>query len=319
MAASEVEVSGLEYLALATKLLQRARLADAEAGEWEAADLQWWWRTPRSSDALGQHFWVDDEGPVASVVLTDWGRTWECVPIVLPNPPSVPLAVVWEHAVDAIDSLALGAVEVLARDDDIELLNLLARAGFTPIENQHGLTWMNARDRPGVAAVPDGCVLSDREQATGPHPMRRRSGKGVEARLRQCSLYDPGLDLAIEASDGRVAGYALFWFDPVTKVGLVEPMRVEDEFQRRGLARALLTEGLDRLASRGARRLKVGYGTEAARRLYTGAGFRVTATSRSYRRQSRSSSGPEKPADFDEIGFYPHDPAIPDEAVKPCP
>lgn len=113
--------------------------------------------------------------------------------------------------------------------------------------------------------------------------MRRRNGDPVETRLRQASLYDPWLDLAVEAPDGDVAGYAVFWFDPVTEVGLVEPMRVEDAYQRRGLGRALLTAGLDRLARRGARRLKVGYGTEAARRLYTGAGFRPTATMTSYR------------------------------------
>jgi predicted N-acetyltransferase YhbS len=282
MAAFEVDVSGLDYLALVTRLLQRARLADAEAGEWEAADLQWWWRTPRPSDALDQHFWLDDESPVAGVVLTDWGRTWECVAVVVPGSPSVSLAVVWEYAVGAIDSLGLEAVELVARDDDVELLNLLARAGFTQSDNTYGLTWMNARDRPGVADVPDGFTLVDRERATRAHPMRRRNGEGVEARLRQCSLYDPVLDLAIEAGGGPVAGYGLFWFDPVTQVGLVEPMRVEDEFQRRGLARALLTEGLDRLAQRGARSVKVGYGTEAARRLYTGLGFRVAATSRSY-------------------------------------
>lgn len=282
MAASEVDVSGLDYLAFATRLLQRARLADAEAGEWEAADLQWWWRTPRPSDAFGQHFWLDDEGPVAGVVLTDWGRTWECIAVVVPGLPSVPLAVVWDYAIGAIDSMGLEAVELVARDDDVELLNLLARAGFTQGEDTYGLTWMNARDRPGVAAVPHGFTLVDRERVTRPHPMRRRNGEGVEARLRQCSLYDPGLDLGIEARGGRVAGYGLFWFDPVTEVGLVEPMRVEDEFQRRGLARALLTEGLDRLTNRGARRLKVGFGTEAARRLYTSMGFRVASTGRLY-------------------------------------
>ena len=70
----------------------------------------------------------------------------------------------------------------------------------------------------------------------------------------------------------------------MTAVGLVEPMRVEEPYQRRGLGRALLAAGLDRLAARGARRLKVGYGTAAARALYTGAGFRVTATLRPYRR-----------------------------------
>ncbi len=112
--------------------------------------------------------------------------------------------------------------------------------------------------------------------------MRYRNGDGVAQRLDQCPLYDPALDLAVEAADGQAAGYALFWFDPVTEVGLVEPMRVEDAYQRRGLARALLTAGVDRLARRGARRLKVGFGTDVARGLYVGAGFRVTSTSRSY-------------------------------------
>lgn len=63
----------------------------------------------------------------------------------------------------------------------------------------------------------------------------------------------------------------------------MEPMRVEDAYHRRGLARAMLTAGLDRLAKRGARRLKVGYATAAARALYVGAGFRLTATSRTHR------------------------------------
>jgi hypothetical protein len=45
---------------------------------------------------------------------------------------------------------------------------------------------------------------------------------------------------------------------------------------------ALLTTGLDRLAQRGARRLKVGYATDVARGLYVGAGFQVISTSRSH-------------------------------------
>ncbi len=285
----EVRALGLEYLALATELLQRARLAEAETGLWEAADLQWWWRTPRRSDAIDQLFWIDDEGPVAGVVLTDWGRAWGCDPIVVPGVSTVPLPTVWARAVEAIDALRLEAVEVLARDDDVELLGLLAGAGFVADDDRSGITWMNAQDRRDVTALPEGFVLVDRSQGTTkPHPMRRRngegvrSGEGVEARLRQCSLYDPELDLAVEAADGQAAGYALFWFDPVTEVGMVEPMRVEDEYQRRGLARAMLSAGLDRLAKRGARRLKVGYGTDVARGLYADAGFRVTCTSRSY-------------------------------------
>jgi GNAT superfamily N-acetyltransferase len=283
MAIREVRASGLEYLALVTELLQRARVADAEAGLWEAADLQWWWRTPRRSDAVGQVFWVDDEGPVAGVVLTDWGRAWGCDPIVVPGASTVALPTVWARALEAINALGLKAVEVLARDDDLELQGLLAGAGFAPDESRSGVTWMNAADRPEVTVLPEGFALVDRARATTRlHPMRKRSGDGVEARLRQCSLYDPGLDLAVEAADGPVAGYSLYWFDPVTKVGLLEPMRVEGAYQRRGLARAMLAAGLDRLAQQGARRLKVGYATDIARSLYTGVGFEVTSTTRSY-------------------------------------
>jgi ribosomal protein S18 acetylase RimI-like enzyme len=286
MTVHEVRASGLEYLGLATELLQRARLADAEAGLWEAADLQWWWRTPRRSDAIEQIFWIDDDGPVASVVLTDWGRAWGCDPIVVPGLSTVPLPAVWARAIEAIDALGLEGVEVLARDDDVELLNLLADAGFVADDYESGSTWMDAKDRPEVAHLPEGFVLVDRAQDTStPHPMRGRSGEEVEARLLQCSLYDPALDLAVETADGQVAGYALFWFDPVTEVGMVEPMRVEDAYQRRGLARAMLTAGLDRLAERGARRLKVGYATGVAQGLYVGAGFRVTSTSKSYSRR----------------------------------
>lgn len=278
----EVRTSGLEALALATALLQRARRADPQAGVWEAADLQWWWRTPRRSDDVEETFWIDDSGPVAGFVLTEWSRAWGCDPLVVPG-GAVPLADVWERAVETVERLGLPAVETLARDDEEELLTLLAATRFAAGDDRGGITWLDADDRPEVAPLPPGFAIVDRSREPAPpHPMRRRSGEQVENRLRQTSLYDPALDLAVETDDGTAAGYALFWLDPVTKVGLVEPMRVEDAYQRRGLARALLTEGVDRLAARGARRLKVGYGTEPARALYTGARFRPTATDTTY-------------------------------------
>jgi ribosomal protein S18 acetylase RimI-like enzyme len=113
--------------------------------------------------------------------------------------------------------------------------------------------------------------------------MRHRNGDSVAQRLDQCPLYDPALDLAVETADGRVAGYSLYWFDPTTKVGLVEPVSVEDEFQRQGLARAMLSAGIDRLVTRGAQRVKISYETDAAAALYQGVGFRQTSTATWYR------------------------------------
>jgi ribosomal protein S18 acetylase RimI-like enzyme len=57
-------------------------------------------------------------------------------------------------------------------------------------------------------------------------------------------------------------------------------MRVENDFHRRGLGRMLLTHGLDRLAGKGATRLKVGFESDAARGLYLGAGFVQTSVDR---------------------------------------
>jgi predicted N-acetyltransferase YhbS len=112
--------------------------------------------------------------------------------------------------------------------------------------------------------------------------MAGRNGAGVEERLQRVSLYEPSLDLSVETDAGEPAGYALFWADPMTGVGMLEPMRVEDAHQRRGLARAMLTEGLERLALRGSVRLKVGFDGPAGEALYLGAGFVVDNMVRSH-------------------------------------
>jgi GNAT superfamily N-acetyltransferase len=291
MPAVEVRASGRESLSLATRLLQRARLADPEAGIWEAADIQWWWRTPRRSDRLDQLYWFDADGPMAAVLLTDWGESWGCDPLLVPGAAEIGPDLVWAGALEQLKEQRVGTVDVVARDDDHELAELLSRAGFDPTEGSSGITWMNAEDRPAVAPMPPGFELADRTDPGGAHPMSSRSGPDVEARLLTCSLYDPSLDLAIRSEAGDTVAYALFWFDPVTRVGLVEPMRVEDEFQRRGLGRGLLSAGLDRLARRGARRFKVGFGTDPARALYLAAGFRVSTTMTSWRRQAQLQAG----------------------------
>jgi predicted N-acetyltransferase YhbS len=180
-----------------------------------------------------------------------------------------------------------GPLRVLVRQVDVQLVDLALRSGFAMTDELSGTTWMDADQRPSLELV-DGFAMVDRSTSADPHPMIARNGALVERRLRQCSLYDPTLDLAIEDADGTVAGYALFWFDPVTLVGLLEPMRVADDYQRRGLARMLLTHGLDRLARKGARRLKVGFEAHAARSLYLGAGFAQTSVDRLLTRPAAS-------------------------------
>lgn len=276
-------LAGLARLDATSRVLQRMRLAEPEGGIWDAFDVQWWWRRPRDSDALALPVWSDDAGPCAAVCLTAWDGSWQADALVVPG--TVSLDEVWSSLLDAAATVEAPSWEVLARDDDARLLELLAETGFGATDEWSGTTWMAATDRPPVTPPPAGFRITDRaSNPSRPHPMARRNGEAVEERLRQTTHYDPTLDLAVDAPDGTPAGYALFWYDDLTGVGMLEPMRVEDDFQRRGLARALLTEGLERLAAHGARRLKVGYDGPAGRALYEGAGFRTTSTLRSYRR-----------------------------------
>jgi predicted N-acetyltransferase YhbS len=271
-------LEGLDRLNATTTVLQRARLADPLAGMWEGSDLQWWWRRPRLTDDLALPVWFDDTGPVAAAGLTAWGDIWQVDGFAVPS--TVQEEEVWRAAFEAAAGHHDGALRVLVRQDDALVVDWAIKSGFAMTEELSGTTWMDADHRPPDAHV-DGFAIVDRvARADRPHPMVARNGQTVEVRLQECSLYDPTLDLAIEDADGGIAGYGLFWFDHTTLVGLLEPMRVEDEFQRRGLARMLLTNGLDRLARKGARRLKVGFSTDAARNLYVGAGFVQTSTDR---------------------------------------
>ena len=245
--------------------------------------MQWWWRRPRVTDELALPVWFDDTGPVGAAGLTAWGEIWQADVFAVPS--AIDQEEVWAAALEAAAGQGQESLHVLVFGEQAPMADLALRSGFAAGDEVEGTTWMDADDRPPVTTV-DGFTVVDRAAPSGrPHPMIARNGELIEERLQQCSLYQPSLDLAVMDTAGEIAGYALFWFDPVTLVGLVEPMRVEDDYQRRGLARLLLTTGLDRLAGQGARRLKVGFRTDAARHLYVGAGFIQTSVDRLFTRQ----------------------------------
>jgi GNAT superfamily N-acetyltransferase len=277
------DASGARALDLATRLLQRARLADAAAGVWEAADLQWWSRRPRPSDALPQRFWLQDGEPVAAALLTWWPHAWGLDLLVVPG-AGVEVDAVWQHGLRVLDDVDAVVVESLVDVADEVAVARLRASGFVAGEPSGSL-----RGRPSdlapVRPLPEGYVLTDRRvRADAPHPMVGRNGPEVADRLARCSLYDPALDLAVLAPDRSVAGYALLWHDPVTRVGLVEPVRVEDEHSGRGVARAMVGTGLRRLVDRGATCLRIGWETDRAHGLYRSLGLHDAVSQVTYRR-----------------------------------
>jgi GNAT superfamily N-acetyltransferase len=148
--------------------------------------------------------------------------------------------------------------------------------------------WLDASARPEVSPLPAGCRLLDRGgTAQLAHHMAHKGRPDVDQRLHETPLYRPDLDLVVmcvgtdrdaadrDGVDEQVAAHGMFWYDDVTATGVVEPMRTLDGYKRRGLARHVLTAGIDRLVSAGATRISIAFEPDntAARHLYLDVGF----------------------------------------------
>ncbi len=91
--------------------------------------------------------------------------------------------------------------------------------------------------------------------------------------IQRAPLYRRDLDLVAVAPSGEIASFGTIWFDDVTRTGAFEPVGTHPDHQRRGLAQAVMTEGLCRLQSMGATLAFVGSYSPAAHALYASVGF----------------------------------------------
>ena len=86
--------------------------------------------------------------------------------------------------------------------------------------------------------------------------------------IQTAPLYRRDLDLVAVASTGAIAAFCTIWFDDVTRSAYFEPVATVPGYQRRGLGKALMTEGLRRLQRMGALTAFVGGFSPAANALY---------------------------------------------------
>ncbi len=272
--------SGSGYLEAVTTLLNRVRAADPTAGLYETAEVQWWWaQNPRITDELDQLFWFDDEGrPEAAVIATDFGDATQLDPFLLPDATPEWTAHVMQRGLEHANQSGIETVCLEVDQTDDALRSALLERGLVVEEEGFVECWLQAEARPAISALQAGYRLADRDAAGDLRHHMANQARGhmdPEPRLRQTSLYRPDLDLVIYDHADRVAAYGLFWHNPTTAVGVVEPMRTEDDHQQRGLARHLLTAGIDRLVQAGATRIKICFepSNEAARGLYLSVGF----------------------------------------------
>jgi ribosomal protein S18 acetylase RimI-like enzyme len=297
---SQRRAEGIEDLAVAAHLMSAAWLAGAPHVAGTPAAIEWWYALTHP-EPPGAHLrlWFDDEDAVA------W--SWH-------EPPELEWHVwtgderrdreAFVTIVDAaLDEAGDGELGVFAADDDAEAIALLRARGLAPAGRQ--LTqWHHRRGEPlAPAALPDGYRIRG---LTGPEEFEARVALHRAAfpasrltvqkyeRLLTVPHYRVEDDLVVEASDGSLAAFALTWWDPEGRVGELEPVGTQPDHQRRGLARAVVAAGVERLHERGATVIQVySDGAEApAEALYAAVGFERRATHRRY--AVRSASAPSR-------------------------
>jgi mycothiol synthase len=96
-------------------------------------------------------------------------------------------------------------------------------------------------------------------------------------RFMRSPVYQPEMDIVAVAPDGQIRAFCIVWTDPINKVGLFEPVGAHPDFQRHGLGKAVMLEGLRRLKKSGMESAIVSTyeDSRAGIKLYEGLGFQA--------------------------------------------
>lgn len=258
--------------------------AHAHRGYMHPGDLVWWLRQNTQVDPTqALELFLDGAGEVQGFVFSD-PVTWA----VMQGAPGTP-APVWD-AMLAVAAAKAGPdpLTVQPHEHDAAQLAALTRGGFAPAgDRQLQLVRVPERADLEPVALPGGLRFTD--MGRGDVPARVRVGLHQEvwrpsrvtpeayARLQAAPLYRPDLDVLVVDPTGAPVAYALGWFDPGSRTGLIEPVGTHPAFRRRGLGAAVVREVTRRVAALGAGRVTIGTsaGNAAAVALYRAAGYHV--------------------------------------------
>lgn len=179
-------------------------------------------------------------------------------------------------------------------DDDALWRAVLEQRGYRR-DPAYGLLYMrHTLDAIPAPELPDGFRLAHVtdeivEARAAAHRAAFGSARmtpGAYRQLRRAPDYRAERDVVTLAPGGDVASYIMGWYDAENRVAEFEPVGTAPAFQRRGLGRAAMCEGLRRVQSFGAREAIVyaEIDNPASQALYRSAGFRPTNRIGAYRR-----------------------------------
>jgi mycothiol synthase len=158
-----------------------------------------------------------------------------------------------------------GALDTNCRDDYTERITFLKHHGFRQLEITTVTLIRPLSDIIPEPELPSGFVIrpiAGKQEAVA---AMHRAAFGTEYMttenrhiIMSTSGYDPSLDLVIIAPEGSVAANCICSEIPQEKIGYTDPVSTHPQFQRMGLARAILLRGLQLLKERGMDQVRLG-------------------------------------------------------------
>jgi mycothiol synthase len=249
----------------------------------------------RTSIQEKTRLWINEQGePEAFVfVLEPYNQlVFEVAPDVEPRIEDELIAWGIKCANRSMEDLAMNTLDTSCREDDLRRIKLLERHGFIRLE-VNSLRLARRLDASIPAPqLPAGfsirAIFGEEEvdQLVVLHRAAfKTSNMTREERLSimRAPQYDPTLDLLVISPDGRFAAYCTCSISSAenkldgVRVGHTDPVAVHPDFQRLGLARALLLKGAQLLKERGMELAMLGTSSEnlAMQKTARAAGFRV--------------------------------------------
>lgn len=110
-------------------------------------------------------------------------------------------------------------------------------------------------------------------------------------KVMRSPAYDIERELVVVAPDGRFAAFTVLWFDAISRSALFEPVGCHPDFQRKGLTRALMYEGMRQMVAQGMKTAVVAHLTDnpASSGLYASLGFTPKRAITSYTKTIQAS------------------------------
>ncbi len=240
--------------------------------------------------AIQEHtcLWEDEHGTLLGYALLDDGSlAYEGAPELEGE------MLAWAEA----DARRAGwpSLDLSCREDDLSRLAALEALGFTRLDEGGVFMSRSLLDPLPAPVLPPGFTIRPiaGEEEVEAHVTLHRAAWGtenmtVEYRLSmmRTPTYDRELDLVAVAPDGRLAAYCMCYISPEENElsgchdGYTDPIATHPDYQRQGLAKALMLAGMELLRARGMDTARLGTGRDnvAMQRTAAAVGFRVVSS-----------------------------------------